>query len=95
MLDDFREDDIVRKVGGRFKLSTLVQKRMVALNRGARPFVDLQTKDLMQVVVAEIMQNKIYLDTTGNVQAIEDNSATIDKLDAILADDGGPGLDDL
>ncbi len=95
MLDDFREDDIVRKVGGRFKLSTLVQKRMVALNRGARPLVDLQTKDLMQVVVAEIMQNKIYLDTTGNVQAIEDNSATIDKLDAILADDGGPGLDDL
>ena len=95
MLDDFREDDIVRKVGGRFKLSTLVQKRMVALNRGARPLVDLQTKDLMQVVVAEIMQNKIYLDTSGNVQAIADNSATVDKLDAILADDGGPGLDDL
>ncbi|MEZ6042925.1 MAG: DNA-directed RNA polymerase subunit omega [Planctomycetaceae bacterium] len=95
MLDDFREDDIVRRVGGRFKLSTLVQKRMVALNRGARPLVDLQTKDLMQVVVAEIMQNKIYLDTSGNVQAIEDNSATIDKLDALLADDGGPSLDDL
>ena len=49
----------------------------------------------MQVVVAEIMQNKIYLDTSGNVQAIEDNSATIDKLDALLADDGGPSLDDL
>lgn len=95
MLDDFREDDIVRKVGGRFKLSTLVQKRMVALNRGARPLVDLQTKDLMQIVVAEIMQNKIYLDTSGNVHAIEDKSANIDKLGAILADDGGPGLDDL
>ncbi len=95
MLDEFREDDIVRKVGGRFKLSTLVQKRMVALNRGARALVDLQTKDLMQIVVAEILQNKIYLDTSGNVQAIEDDSARVDKLDKLLADDGGPGLGDL
>ena len=35
MLDAFREETIVRKVGGRFKLSALIQKRMVALNRGA------------------------------------------------------------
>ena len=47
MLDDFREDDIVRKMGGRFKLSTLVQKRMVALNRGAQPLIDLPTRDLL------------------------------------------------
>ena len=95
MLDEFREDDIVRKVGGRFKLSTLVQKRMVALNRGARALVDLQTKDLMQIVVAEILQDKIYLDTSGNVQAIEDRSGLVDKLSALTADDGGPGLSDL
>lgn len=95
MLDEFREDDIVRKVGGRFKLSTLVQKRMVALNRGARALVDLQTRDLMQIVVAEILQNKIYLDTSGNVQAVADDSRRVDKLDALLADDGGPGIDDL
>ncbi|MFN9037638.1 MAG: DNA-directed RNA polymerase subunit omega, partial [Planctomyces sp.] len=62
MLDEFREDDIVRKVGGRFRLSSLIQKRMVALNRGARPLVDLQTRNLMEIVVAEIMQDKIYLD---------------------------------
>ncbi len=95
MLDEFREDDIVRKVGGRFKLSTLVQKRMVALNRGARALVDLQTRDLMQIVVAEILQDKIYLDTSGNVQAIEDHSGLVDKLSALTADDGGPGLKDL
>ena len=50
MHDEFREDEIANKVGGRFKLTTLVQKRMVALNRGARPLVDLQTKDLMQAL---------------------------------------------
>ncbi len=31
MLDELREEEIVNKVGGRFKLSTLIQKRLVAL----------------------------------------------------------------
>jgi DNA-directed RNA polymerase subunit omega len=95
MLDDFREDDIVRKVGGRFRLSSLIQKRMVALNRGARPLVDLQTKNLMEIVVAEIMHDKIYLDTSGNVKAVDDDSSLVDKMDRYLAQDGGPGIDDL
>jgi DNA-directed RNA polymerase subunit omega len=95
MHDEFREDAIVRKVGGRFKLSTLVQKRMVALNRGARPLVDLPTKDLMEIVVAEIVGDKIYLDTSGRVQVVNDESETIDALEALLAEDGGPGIDDL
>ena len=95
MHDEFREDQIVRKVGGRFKLSTLVQKRMVALNRGARPLVDLQTKDLMEIVIAEIVGDKIYLDTSGKVQVVEDESETVDALEALLAEDDGPGIDDL
>ena len=95
MLDEFREDAIARKVGGRFKLTAMIQKRMVALNRGARPLVDLNTKDLMQIVVAEIMGDKIYLDDSGNVKAAEDQSPLVDKLDRLLADDGGPGVDDM
>ncbi|MFM7836261.1 MAG: DNA-directed RNA polymerase subunit omega, partial [Planctomycetaceae bacterium] len=91
MLDEFREDDIVRKVGGRFRLSSLIQKRMVALNRGARPLVDLQTRNLMEIVVAEIMQDKIYLDTSGNVKAVDDTSSFVDKMDQLTPDDGGPG----
>ena len=42
MIDELREEAIVNKVGGRFKLSTLIQKRLVALNAGARPLVDRQ-----------------------------------------------------
>lgn len=41
MLEDLMDDAIIKKVGGRFKLSTLMQKRMVALMNGARPLVDL------------------------------------------------------
>jgi DNA-directed RNA polymerase subunit omega len=69
MLDDLKEEAIVNKVGGRFKLSTLIQKRMVALNTGARPLVEMKTNDKMAIVVQEILLDKIYLDNAGNVQA--------------------------
>ena len=91
MLDAFREETIVNKVGGRFKLSTLIQKRMVALNRGARPLVEIPGRNLMEVVVHEILSDKIYLDTSGNVKAAEDESGAVDT----AVGDAGPSLDDL
>ena len=71
MLEELKEEKIVNKVGGRFKLSTLIQKRMIALNQGARPLVDARGADKMSVVIQEIMQDKIYLDLTGNLQTNE------------------------
>lgn len=67
MLDELKEEGIVNKVGGRFKLSTLIQKRMVALNTGARPLVDMKTPDKMAIVIQEILQDKIFLDQSNNV----------------------------
>lgn len=84
MLEELKEESIVNKVGGRFKLSTLIQKRMVALNRGARPLVEMTTKNHMEIVVQEILQNKIFLDASGNVGT---NDADVR--------DAGPSLDDL
>ncbi|MEX2113644.1 MAG: DNA-directed RNA polymerase subunit omega [Pirellulales bacterium] len=68
MIDDLREEAIVNKVGGRFKLSTLIQKRLVALNAGSRPLVDLQTDDKLAIVIQEIIQDKIYLDSSKQLQ---------------------------
>jgi DNA-directed RNA polymerase subunit omega len=68
MLDDLKEEEIVNKVGGRFKLSTLIQKRMIMLNTGARPLVDVRGGDKMSIVVQEILQDKIFLDNSGVVQ---------------------------
>ncbi|MFT5303333.1 MAG: DNA-directed RNA polymerase subunit omega [Mariniblastus sp.] len=67
MYDALKEEEIVRKVGGRFKLSTLIQKRMVQLNQGSRPLVDTKSTDKMAIVLEEILQDKIYLDTAANV----------------------------
>jgi DNA-directed RNA polymerase subunit omega len=69
MIDELREDEIIKKVGGRFKLSTLIQKRLVQLNAGSRPLVeDKNDSNKMQTVINEIMQDKIYLDSELNVQ---------------------------
>lgn len=68
MLDELREEAIVNKVGGRFKLSTLIQKRLVALNAGSRPLVDMKSDNKLEIVIQEIIQDKIYLDTSAQVK---------------------------
>jgi DNA-directed RNA polymerase subunit omega len=75
MLDDLKEEQIVNRVGGRFKLSTLIQKRMVALNTGGKALVSMRTTDYMAIVVEEILQDKIFLDTEGNLQTRDDEAS--------------------
>ena len=65
MIEEFKSTEIVDKVGGKFKLSALIQKRMSELLQGSRPLIeDVEGKTLMEIVVAEIMQDKITIDTT-------------------------------
>jgi DNA-directed RNA polymerase subunit omega len=68
MLDELKEEAVVNKVGGRFKLSTLIQKRLVQLIQGSRPLVSLQTNDKMKIVLQEILQDKIYLDASNQLR---------------------------
>jgi len=81
MIDDLREEEIVNKVGGRFKLSTLIQKRLVALNAGSRPLVDTTSDDKMQIVIDEIKQDKIYLDTSMNLRITGESTEAGGPLD--------------
>jgi DNA-directed RNA polymerase subunit omega len=83
-MDELKEENIVNKVGGRFKLSTLIQKRIVMLNAGARPLVDMKGHDKLAIVLQEIIQEKIYLDTTGNVAEREPQDATGAKVESII-----------
>jgi DNA-directed RNA polymerase subunit omega len=61
MLDIDIEEALIQKVGGKFKLTSLIQKRMVELNRGARPLIKADGKSLRQIVYEEILQEKIQL----------------------------------
>ena len=64
MLDINTEEELVQLVGGKFKLTSLIQKRIVELNRGAPPLVEFEDNDaptLKQTVIKEILEGKIEL----------------------------------
>ena len=86
MLEDLKEESIVQKVGGRFKLSTLIQKRLVQLQAGSRPLVDQSTQDKMQIVLQEILQDKIYLDTSSQVRIAGEYQGTGESIELDLSD---------
>jgi DNA-directed RNA polymerase subunit omega len=86
MLDALKEESIVNKVGGRFKLSTLIQKRLVQLNAGSRPLVDQSTQDKMSVVLQEIIQDKIYLDASQQVRVVGEFHGTGEAMELDLGD---------
>ena len=67
MIEELKNTEIVNKVGGRFKLSALIQKRMLELMEGGRPLIeDTEGMSPMEIVVQEIKQDKIALSETGD-----------------------------
>jgi len=63
MIEELKSTEIVNKVGGRFKLTALVQKRLGELMQGARPLIeDTEGKTRLEIVVQEILQDKITID---------------------------------
>ena len=66
MIEALKSEEIVDLAGGRFKLCTLIQKRLVQLVEGARPMIDRDGRSDLEVVIEEILQCKIGLsDHTG------------------------------
>lgn len=62
MIEALRNDDIIQKFGGRFKLTALIQRRWLQLMQGARPMVDPKGLTEMEVVVQEIVEGKIEME---------------------------------
>ena len=63
MIEALKSEEIIRKVGGRFKLTALIQRRLVELVEGARPLVErLPGMTDMELVIQEIMEDKIAID---------------------------------
>ena len=62
MISELQNDDLIQKAGGRFKLTVLIQKRWLEIMQGARPMVDPADKTPMEVVIEEILQDKVSID---------------------------------
>ena len=67
MIEALKSDELVTKVGGRFKLTALIQRRLVEIVQGQRPLVDRKGPDGrprtdMEIVIQEILEDKISID---------------------------------
>jgi DNA-directed RNA polymerase subunit omega len=72
MLEELKSDLIVKKVGGRFKLAALIQKRMLELLQGSRPLIEnTEGRTMMEIVVQEILQDKITIDEAAYERKIK------------------------
>lgn len=62
MIEALKSDEIVHKMGGRFKLCALIQHRWVELIQGARPLVERNGRSDLEVIIDEILQGKVSID---------------------------------
>ncbi len=62
MLDAIKDEDVINKIGGRFKLTALIQKRWRDLMFGARPLVEPGRMTPLEIAVQEVVQGKIGID---------------------------------
>lgn len=75
MIDALKSDAIVTKAGGRFKLCSLIQRRLVQLMDGARPLVERQGRTDLEIVIDEILQDKITLEYVAETPALTEADA--------------------
>lgn len=75
MIESLKSDELHRKVGGAFKLTSLIQRRLVELLQGARPMVETRGLSDIEVVVKEIMEGKIE-PTEGPVEPAGEEAET-------------------
>lgn len=67
MIEALLNDDLVESLGGRFKLTALIQRRLAEIVTDARPLVERNTPDgrhlsNLELVIEEIRQQKITID---------------------------------
>lgn len=66
MIEALKSDEIVHRMGGRFKLCALIQRRWQELIQGARPLVERNGRSDLEVIIDEILQGKIGIDREGS-----------------------------
>ncbi len=67
MIEALKSDDIVTRMGGRFKLTALIQHRLKELViDGARPLVERRGRTDLELVIEEIVEGKIAPDFTDS-----------------------------
>ena len=83
MIEELKDEELIHKIGGRFKLSALIQKRLVALNEGTPSALERgrdtssATRDRLNTTIQEILQDKIYLNTENTAKIRHDDGVSM------------------
>ena len=59
MIEALKEDAVIHSLGGRFKFTALVHHRVRELMDGARPLVERNGRNDLEVAIDEVVQGKI------------------------------------
>jgi len=63
MIEELKNTELANKVGGRFRLTALVQKRLREILEGSRPLIDdTEGMSQLEIVIQEILQDKIAIE---------------------------------
>ena len=62
-------DELAEKVGGRYRFTVLLQKRVKELTRGAVRLIESDAKNLIHVAMEEIKQGKIGIEEGPEIDA--------------------------
>ncbi len=73
MIEELKNDELIHKVGGRFKLTALIQRRLVELMQGARPLVETKGLTEVEIAVKELVEDKIAAREVADIEDDEDD----------------------
>ncbi|MBI9017639.1 MAG: DNA-directed RNA polymerase subunit omega [Phycisphaerae bacterium] len=62
MIEMIKDEDLIIKVGGNFRLTALVQRRCKEIIEGSRPLVDTTGLSIIEIALKEIRDDKIEID---------------------------------
>ena len=72
MIEELKSEELINKVGGKFRLTAMIQRRMSELLQGGRPLIkDTEGKSMLEIVIQEILQDKIAIDDGVSNQPAE------------------------
>ncbi len=69
MIEELRHEELIQRVGGRFKFTALIQKRWRELMFGARPMVDPANLTPLEIAIREVAEGKIGPKDAADVEA--------------------------
>lgn len=75
MIDEAIVTELAKRVGGRFKLCALIQKRARELALGASPMVQIESAQPTEIALEELKRNLLSIEVREELPSGEESSS--------------------